>query len=120
MTVIVLVAVVVLGWVILSSGVLAKSVEKGRDPVWRPPAGDALAYRVPEGQDPAVIVAALKKNGFEPTSNTVDGIPLVMVPQQRSRPEQRQRVREAIASARTTSLTEGVPVREPVVFQDET
>jgi hypothetical protein len=107
MTVIVLVAVVVLGWVILSSGLLAKSVENGRDPFWRPPARDALAYRVPEGQDPAVIVAALKKNGFEPSSNTVDGIPMVMVPQQRSRPEQRQRVREAIASARTTSLTEG-------------
>lgn len=57
---------------------------------------DTLRYRVPEGQDSAAVMAALRGQGFEPVGD-VDDSQDVLVPCRTER--DRELVREAIARA---------------------
>lgn len=83
------------------------------------PAVKTLDYVVPEGQDPAVVVAALQKNGLE-VAPDIGARQLVHVACASDREAERERVRSIIQSIETSALEDGVPVDAVVVrFEDE-
>jgi len=80
---------------------------------------EAVRYQVPEGQDPAVVMAALRHEGFEPVGDQEATAQDILVPCSSS--SDRDRVRRVIASA-PTSLEGGPhPAAGPheVRFTDE-
>jgi hypothetical protein len=83
------------------------------------PLMEALRYDVPDGQDPVVVVSALRKAGYEPDTELVAGSAVVVVPCRSGADRERTKVRDVIADASETTL-EG-PGFDPgrVMFQDE-
>jgi len=59
--------------------------------------GEAVRYQVPEGQDPAAVMAALRHEGFEPVGDQEATEQDILVPYRG--PADRERVRRIIASA---------------------
>lgn len=81
---------------------------------------DTLDYVVPEGQDPAVVVAALSVNGFDAAAWSESGRQLVHINCGPDDADAREQAREVIAGIGTTSLDAGVPIdNTPVRFDDE-
>lgn len=81
---------------------------------------DTLDYVVPEGQDPAVVVAALSVNGFDAAPGHEGGRQLVHINCGPDNASAREQAREVIAGIGTTSLDAGVPIdNTPVRFADE-
>ena len=79
-----------------------------------------LDYVVPEGQDPAVVVAALNVNGLDAAPGHEDGRQLVHIACPPDNSATREQAREVIAGIGTTSLDAGVPLdASPVRFVDE-
>jgi hypothetical protein len=100
--------------------VLARRWAAARQPVADELAGPAtptIDYLVPEGQDSAVVLAALVAEGFTATPDPAESHLLHV---SASGELDRERVRSVIASVRTTALDSGVPF-EPgeVRFADE-
>jgi hypothetical protein len=84
------------------------------------PETPTLEYVVPVGQDPAVVLTALKGAGFAATSEQTPRDHRVLVACPEGVDRQRARVRSVIASAATTTtLQDGVPVQTDVRFADE-
>jgi hypothetical protein len=83
------------------------------------PRPETLRYDVPEGQDPVVVMSALRRAGYEPTSELVGGSTTVIVPCPSGAARERARVRDVVAGASETTL-EG-PEFDPgrVIFEDE-
>ena len=83
------------------------------------PRVESLYYPVPHGQDPVVLVAAMKDAGYESSADTKEGQIYLVVNTPAGRDRERPKVRQMIASASHTSL-EG-PEFDPgrVVFADE-
>lgn len=79
------------------------------------PLADTLVYRVPDGQDPAAVMAALEQEGYAATLG--GGAREVHVPCPRGADHDRDHVRAVIADARLN--LEGDPFATPVVFEDE-
>lgn len=77
---------------------------------------DTLRYRVPEGQDPAAVMAALRGEGFEPVGD-IDDSQDVLVPCRTD--SDRERVREAIAVAGMNLEDEDGTGPDGVRFLDE-
>ena len=83
------------------------------------PSTPTLDYRVPAGQDPAVVMAALTGAGYEAAVDPHDAH-RVRVDCPAGPDEERSRVREVIAGARSTAIDAGKPARpDTVVFEDE-
>ena len=78
---------------------------------------DTLRYHVPEGQDPAAVLAALETDGYHatlaPSPNTDD----VLIPCRAGSDRERAHVRAVIAHA--DQNMEGDPGDRPVLFADE-
>ncbi len=75
-----------------------------------------LRYRVPEGQDPAAVLATLRVNGFAARSTTSEGAPIVVI--SLPAPAGRERAREILRAAPVN--TEGDPSGETdIAFTDE-
>jgi hypothetical protein len=118
--------VIVLGiiaWVLVSSGVFAKSVQEGEvgAGVDGDDRRDALAYAVPPGQDPAAVLVALTEHGIDGEPETRAGTPHVVVPRPDGVVDEaawREEVRTAIGTA-DSSRVDPAPVRVPVRFTDE-
>ena len=113
----IIVVLIVLGWYFFR---MAKGPKDPRDNVERQ-GGQHLRYRVPTGQDPAVVVAALTKAGF-----TAEAVPVpeghdVVVSLAEDRERDRSRVRDAIAQADVSAIGgEGTSYElPPVRFLDE-
>ena len=120
-TVLVLILLVI-GWIIMSSGVLTKSAEAGEVHVDEPPeaAGpgeQVLRYQVPEGQDPAVVLGALATHGYDASSESGATHQYVLI--EGSAAADREAVREVLSSTRT-SMLDGRPIDTEVRFVDET
>ena len=83
------------------------------------PRVESLYYPIPHGQDPVVLVSAMKEAGYESSADTRDGQVLLVVTTPAGRDRERPKVRQLIASASQTSL-EG-PDFDPgrIVFTDE-
>lgn len=120
-TVLVLILLVI-GWIVVSSGVLTTSAEAGevhvdeaRDQTG--PGEQVLRYQVPEGQDPAVVLGALATHGFD--ASTEPGAMHQYVLIEGPAAADREAVREVLSSTRT-SMLDGRPIDTEVRFADET
>lgn len=106
----------VVGFVVVTRATVkvSKSADTADDP-----RVDSLYYVVPTGQDPTVLVAAMKEAGYESSADTKDGAIHLVVNTPAGRDRERPKVRQAIASASKTSL-DG-PSFDPgrIVFTDE-
>jgi len=78
-----------------------------------------LEYLVPEGQDPAVLIAGLARAGFTALSDPTHPHQRVLIECPEGVDQQRGEVRSAIESANVTTPEDGVAVPTPVRFSDE-
>ncbi|HWJ81843.1 MAG TPA: hypothetical protein VNS55_06370 [Nocardioides sp.] len=83
------------------------------------PGGPTVRYRVPEGQDPAVVATAVSEHGYEARMDEEGGMGerYVVVACPRGDAD-REPVRAAIAAA-GTSMDDPAPARREVRFVDE-
>jgi hypothetical protein len=83
------------------------------------PGTPTLAYRVPAGQDPAVVLAALEGDGYVAAADP-DDTRLVRVRCPARLGCERARVRAVIETAAVTAMDTGAPIDAgPVRFEDE-
>jgi hypothetical protein len=76
-----------------------------------------LRYHVPEGQDPAAVMAALETEGYAATLSPGPATHEVLIPCESGVDRERAHVRAVIAHASLNM--EGDPGDHPVVFADE-
>jgi hypothetical protein len=82
------------------------------------PDTSTLDYVVPEGQDPAVLLGALVRDGFEASPDPAESHVLhISCPAGPDR--DRARARACLEAASSTALDHGAPVERPVRFRDE-
>ncbi|MBW8751735.1 MAG: hypothetical protein JF565_09975 [Propionibacteriales bacterium] len=78
-----------------------------------------LEYAVPTGQDPALILAALERDGYAATVDTQAAPQVVLIRCPAGLDRDRAHVRSVIASAQGTVQEGSPPVRTDVRFADE-
>jgi hypothetical protein len=78
-----------------------------------------LDYEVPEGQDPAVLVVALRQEGYEATVEPSGRHPHVLVPCPSGAERERAHVRSVVQAASVSALDDGVPLQQEIRFADE-
>jgi hypothetical protein len=78
---------------------------------------DTLRYHVPEGQDPAAVLAALEVEGYHATLAPSPDTDDVLIPCRTGADRERAHVRAVIAHAARDM--EGAPGDHPVLFSDE-
>lgn len=78
-----------------------------------------LDYEVPEGQDPAVLMVALRQEGYQATAVDAGRHQHLLVPCPEGAERERARVRAVLQSATVSALDDGVPLRQEVRFTDE-
>ena len=81
------------------------------------PETDTLRYHVPDGQDPAAVLAALEVEGYRATLAPAPATDDVLIPCRTGAERERAHVRAVIAHAALN--LEGDPGDHPVVFADE-
>lgn len=81
---------------------------------------DTLRYRVPDAQDPAVLISALGTEGYTSSLDERAGDKHLVVACPTDRESERERVRDVIGRSAATSLEGPVTARGPVTFEDET
>ena len=90
-----------------------------REETLESPRTETLTYTLPPGQDPAVVVAALERDGFAALSPATGGRPRVVVECPNGRERNREPVRRALEHVGTTGF-EGEPLdTHGVRFDDE-
>jgi hypothetical protein len=78
-----------------------------------------LRYRMPEGQDPAAVLAALRQEGFDPVQDSETAGREVLIPCPAGKDRERARVRAILLHAAPLNL-EGDPAdTSSVRFADE-
>ena len=115
-------------WVVLAFVVLGAvylmlrrrtDVVASREATLEQPQTDTLVYTLPPGQDPAVVVAALERDGFTALSPVTGGRPQVLIECPQGRERSREPVRRALEAVTTTGF-EGQPMdANGVRFDDE-
>ena len=108
------VVIVVGGFVALGAARLQR--QRTRDVHERPT--DTLRFPVPEGQDAAAIVTALKREGFSSVMEMVPTGQDIVVSCRSTRDRDRERIR-AIVGATPTSLEGGTSKGPGIRFHDE-
>ena len=83
------------------------------------PRTPTLEYAVPTGQDPAVILAALHREGYTATVDPHGAHQVVLVACPAGLDRERARVRAAIESANVTAPDDGAPLDVRARFLDE-
>ena len=114
------IAVLAILWFVLSGYAARRSV-KETAPGGAPddPGVDTLRYRVPDAQDPTVLIAHLEKAGYRSTLDEVGGDKILAIACLDGRDDARTRVRTAIQEVDTTGL-EGARLNPGrVTFEDE-
>lgn len=108
--------------VVVVSATMGKSGEAGEsDPSAALRKEPHVLYRVPDGQDPAVVLAHLREAGWTALPDRVGFEQLVVIGLREDTAEAREEVRRVIAGARATNI-EGPPAVDPtpVRFEGET
>lgn len=114
----VLVALLVILVPVALAVVAVAAVKRRDDAVKREvPRNETLRYRVPEGQDPAAVLAALEVEGYAATMSPAPASDVVVIPCQRGADHERAHVRAVIAHAALN--LEDDPGDHPVRFADE-
>jgi hypothetical protein len=85
------------------------SLEFGGEKAEEVPPDRLLRYRVPEGQDPAVVTSALRIAGFECAPDSEHNHHDIVILCPNGRDEDRSRVREVIAGLHATAIGEDNP-----------
>ncbi|MBO9524374.1 MAG: hypothetical protein J7518_22785 [Nocardioidaceae bacterium] len=78
-----------------------------------------LDYEVPDGQDPAVLMVALRQEGYEATVEPSGRHPHVLVLCPSGVETERDHVRAVVQGASVSALDDGVPLEQKVRFADE-
>lgn len=111
-----LVILAAVAWFLLGGGLAALSGARGKTERVDP--DDVLRYAVPEGQDPAAVMAALAPAGYVARlTEDVDTRVLVIAEEEGERPD-RGRVRALIAQSSTT-IQDPAAAPSDVRFLDE-
>jgi hypothetical protein len=108
---------VALLWALTMKTSLAFGGEKAEEV----PPDRLLYYRVPEGQDPAVVTSTLRIAGFECAPDSAHNHHDIMILCPNGRDEDRSRARDVIAGVHATAIGEDNPafVVDKVRFVDE-
>jgi hypothetical protein len=120
--VLVILVLLVIGFLVFMVGGLTKSTAaRHMDPSEAAESAHHVSYLVPQGQDPAVVRAALYEAGYDTAAQVEPEGELLTIVLHDGTPADRERVREVLASERATNFG-GPPVVDttPVRFQDET
>lgn len=104
------------GWWLLSRSSAETSPDRRRP--LRPGDPGTLRYRVPDGQDPAVLIAALETAGHASEPDRVAGEHYLTIFCDDLR-QDRPRVRSVIEQTHESSFSGGDVIHVPVVFEDE-
>jgi hypothetical protein len=83
------------------------------------PGQESLVYEVPEGQDPAAILAALRQDGLEATEVMRQGRQRVVISCPTGREDLRPRARALIADKALLNLEGDAAANHRVTFADE-
>ncbi len=83
------------------------------------PRRESVVYEVPEGQDPAVIVTALRNDGLEATEVLRQGRPRVVIACPEGRADLRARARAVIAHEARLNFEGDPATQREVTFLDE-
>lgn len=119
MIAVVLVVVGVVAWFILGGAALGKSAGSGQMTAQElSDSSQALRYNVPNGQDPAVLVAALSRAGYDAQDDPVAGGSSLLIARRDGSAPARSDVRSLIERSNKTSF-EGPGIEGPVTFEDE-
>jgi len=113
------IALVVVAIVAITGSLNAAGKTQRDHEVVAEPTTDTLRYRVPVGQDPAVVLAALSQEGYDAVAEQVPEGHDVVVACPEGRNRHRARIRATIQYA-NASDAEGDPYDvPPVAFADE-
>jgi hypothetical protein len=114
----VLAVVVGIAYSARATGKVAKLAEEQASPA--DPRIQTLRYRVPDGQDPAVLIAALEPEGYTADLEVLDAARFLVIACPAGRDRERARVRHILAEHEVASL-EGPPISPgKPIFEDET
>ena len=83
------------------------------------PRRESLVYEVPEGQDPAVIVTALRNDGLEATEVLRQGRQRVVIACPNGQEDLRPRARAVISNEADLNFEGDPAMRREVTFLDE-
>ncbi|HET9420177.1 MAG TPA: hypothetical protein VFO49_03500 [Nocardioides sp.] len=83
------------------------------------PRRESLVYEVPEGQDPAVIVTALRNDGLEATEVLRQGRQRVVIACPHGREDLRPRARAVISNEADLNFEGDPAAKREVTFVDE-
>ena len=114
------IAVLVVVWFVVSGYAVRKSAKDAvLEDTPEDPNVETLRYRVPDTQDPAVLIAHLEQIGYTSTLDDVRGDKVLSVACPSGRDDDRTRVRTALQEVDTTGL-EGAELNPGrVTFEDE-
>lgn len=111
-----LIVLALIVWLLFSIGVFGASARGGA--IGERLQGDELRYPVPEGQDPAAVLAVLAHHGYHGGVIDAHGERVVTIDRSATSAEDREAVRAVIAEA-GTALQDAEPMKGPVRFEDE-
>ncbi len=104
------------GWLVRAGWKRAR-LDEDRHRILEVGALPTLEYVVPDGQDPIVVIAALKHAGLETTRDSDAGEQRLLIACTEG--VSRERVRAAIETADRTAIQDGAPMHRQVRFADE-
>jgi hypothetical protein len=114
------VAVLVVVWFVLSGYAVRRSAQdRVVEDTPDDPKTEALRYRVPDTQDPAVLIARLEQVGYTSTLDEVRGDKILLIACPAGRDDDRTRVRTALQEVDTTGLEGATLDPGKVTFEDE-
>ena len=114
------IAALVVVWFVVSGYAVRKSAKNAVvEDTPEDPKVETLRYRVPDIQDPAVLIAQLEQVGYMSTLDDVRGDKVLSIACPEGRDEDRSRIRSALHEVDTTGL-EGAKLNPGrVTFEDE-
>ena len=109
----------VIAWLVYSGVATNKAAKKASHQEPGDPRVETLEYRVPDGQDPAVLMAALEQRGYTAALDDVHAAKHLVIACPNGREQDRASIRTVIDEADRTSLEGPELTHNKVAFEDE-
>ncbi len=117
--IVVFLVLAVIAWLVFSGVATNRAAKEAARQEPGDPRVETLEYRVPDGQDPTVLVAALQQAGYTAALDDVRAEKHLVISCPGGREHDRDRIRTVIDGADRTSI-EGPEIRAGrVAFEDE-